>query len=503
MTTETVAALGNTPAAPSNPAGKRSDTTEIPGRVPRDRWGRPLIAVLDEAGCPTPNPTPGSVDRNDTPIPWVSVAYTRASTLGGVLEHQGGLAEWKARMAMLGLARRRDLAALVLAVESPNSPAGKKELGTLYKRALEAAESNAAADLGTAFHAFAQRRNENRVVPDLGPDQPMMDAYAAIVDQFEIHGVEQFVVCHDLLTAGTYDIRASPRGFLVAPDGAVIGPDDVIVIDIKTSRTDDYFGVKFAVQQCVYGLGEAYDPATGLRTPLGTRTDWALILHVPSGGTTATLHWVDLRAGLEVARLANRVLNIRKRRDLVTAAAAPNEVPVYATAEEASVAAGLVPDRTAEQQAAALVELRSADTTGDIDAVRARVGDSWSPELEEVANTRVGRLAIRSGAVVVPPVAPDLGPSLQRRQLLRAIGEAITRGQLAQIHGRAGPLWDDECTAAAHDRMGQILVVEALRAASTTDELVELYRRGSAAGAWTGEMTREAGLRAAELRGAS
>ena len=96
--------------------------------IPRDRYGRPLITPAD-GGKP--------------------VAYTRISTLAKALDDGSALANWKCRMTAIGLAKRPDLVSKTLAVADD-----KKEMGKVVTSAMEAAEADRAANIGTALHKF-------------------------------------------------------------------------------------------------------------------------------------------------------------------------------------------------------------------------------------------------------------------------------------------------------------------------------------------------------------
>src|SRR6478609_1525093 len=95
---------------PSNPAGRRRG--DVPAEIDRDRWGRPLIPQPDGRKLP----------------------YTRASSLGGVLEDQYGLGRWRARQVAWGLSRRADLHLAVQAVRTPDAFGDKDKLDKLAEQ---------------------------------------------------------------------------------------------------------------------------------------------------------------------------------------------------------------------------------------------------------------------------------------------------------------------------------------------------------------------------------
>ena len=295
--------LENASASPRNPTHRAAG--DVPDEIPRDRWGRPKIQAPD-----------GSYVE----------PYTRASTLGGALEDQTNLGEWKKRVVAYGLARRRDLILAAASVETWDAPDDKKRLADIAEQAMQSAEAGAAATIGTALHALTDRLDRGLEIPDVGEDRYALQAYSATMRHFTVHAIEQFVVCDPLKSAGTADRVLSPKGIMFAPDGTRITPDDRLIDDTKTSSTADYFGIKFCVQEAVYAHGVPYAHGTGRYDwpdGIAPRTDWGLIMHVPSGGSSAQLYWVNLRIGWELAELAVEVREWRKRKDLVVPAQLP------------------------------------------------------------------------------------------------------------------------------------------------------------------------------------
>jgi len=266
--------------------------------IKRDRWGRPLIKP---AGGGKP------------------IGYTRASSLGGALEDNYGLTLWKQRMTAVGVASRRDL---VLAANSHRED--KDKLNEIVTQAMEAAASSARASIGTSMHNYAEivdRGQDPGYIPaEFAAD---LAAYRALTEpRFEHLAIERFCVCDDLQVAGTPDRVSRLRTPMRAPDGTDLPAGDVVITDEKTSGSMGFGAIKFAVQLAVYAHADAYDPATGDRTPWPgpPRTDWALIVWCPAGEGTAQLYWVNIAQGWELARLSIDVRNHRKRKDLLVAA---------------------------------------------------------------------------------------------------------------------------------------------------------------------------------------
>lgn len=266
--------------------------------IKRDRWGRPLITPTT-GGKPT--------------------GYTRASSLGSSLEDNYGLTLWKQRMTAVGVASRNDL---VLAANADHED--KDKLNKVVQQAMDAAASSARASIGSSMHTYAEqvdRGNDPGYIPaEFAAD---LAAYRALTEPaFEHLAIEQFCVCDELKVAGTPDRVSRLRHTMTAPDGTELAAGDVVITDEKTSGSMNFGGIKFAVQLAVYAHGQAYDPATGARSPWPgpPRTDWGVIVHCPAGEGVASLYWVNITAGWELARLSVDVRRHRTRKDLVVQA---------------------------------------------------------------------------------------------------------------------------------------------------------------------------------------
>jgi hypothetical protein len=219
----------------------------------------------------------------------------------------------------------------------------KDELYEIVDKAQAFAESDQAANHGTALHSVFRRIAEGETLEHLvglgaidEEDVPACEAFRDAITRFVVVFAERRVVCDEAQTAGKYDIIVSPRRPMPVTDKAgkvvaVIMPGDMICVDNKTSSSADYFGEKFTVQLWTYANGRDYDQETGERTEVGVRKDWALILHIPSNapeGTVATWHWVDLSIGEHLVKVARSVLEGRKLgKAAITVADLDAEIP--------------------------------------------------------------------------------------------------------------------------------------------------------------------------------
>ena len=251
----------------------------------RDRFGRPLIVP------------PGG----GKPIP-----YTRCTTYVGVLEDTFNLSRWQMRMVAQGLAARPDLmlAVSALPLNGDMTREHKAELNRLCEQAMEAASAHAAATVGTALHALAERHDRGEKLGPI-PDQyrPDIEAYKTATAHLEMVQIETFGVHDQLRVGGTWDR-------IVKVDG------QHYIADIKTGSIEWGIG-KIAMQLSVYSRCQAYNPDTGQRTPLpGVHQGRALVIHLPAGKGAAELVWVDIAAGWEAVDLARQVREWRARKNL-------------------------------------------------------------------------------------------------------------------------------------------------------------------------------------------
>jgi hypothetical protein len=292
---------------PSGPIPAEWVRVEIPGDIPRDGRGRPQIRRLLEDG------------RED---PTTLVTYTRASSLGERLEDAFGLGIWTQRMIVWGVAHDialRSRAQAVPTYDDKERPGDKRELRAIAEEALVICRAKTGADRGTAAHHLGELWDDGADLGHLDDDLAAWVArYAELMAGFTVHAREGFVVCDELKAAGSYDRLVSPKWPMTAPDGTVITPEDVLVDDLKTNAEAKKFGPTYAVQQPTYANGTPYThehgrgawPTPGGRAP---RTDWSLILHIPvESPEDGAWWWVNLTAGMELARIAAKVGELRR-----------------------------------------------------------------------------------------------------------------------------------------------------------------------------------------------
>lgn len=321
----------------------------------RDRWGRYIITPRD-----------GGKARG----------YTRATTIAEVLDDRYNLELWKMRQVAVGLSRRSDLLALVAADESD-----KKAVNAACKEAMDAAESGAAANTGTALHRILERVDTGELTVDSVPEMftDVVGRYRSALDaagvRVEADACEQVHVLEGL----TEPIAG------MADNHVLIGGRRYIA-DKKTGAGLDYGAGGFAVQLAIYAHATSiYDYATDTHRDMPeVDTERGLIIHVPAAGGPVTLHWIDIAAGWEALQRALWARTWRKRSDLLSdyerpADHAPARIEPVGIATEPKVApegAMVDPERISELRRRAKSDVKVSATLARwaLDAERARTG---------------------------------------------------------------------------------------------------------------------------------
>lgn len=238
--------------------------------IPRDRWGRPLI-VPAEGGKPVP--------------------YTRVSTLAKALDDKTALTKWKQRQTVIGLSGRPDLVSVAAACKGDD-----RKLDEIVETAMTVAESERAANIGTALHALSEQVDAGCEIDAL-PEQFRADlaAYRAALAGIEILAAEMFVVADEVQAAGTFD------RLVRLPDGRVV------VADLKTGRHEPKYPHGATQQIAVYSRGHLYDPEkhrVGHLPSLGIDQEAGLLIWMPAGQGVCELFLLDLTVGWGLAQVS-------------------------------------------------------------------------------------------------------------------------------------------------------------------------------------------------------
>lgn len=286
--------------------------TTVSAELPRDRWGRPLIAP-PEGGDP--------------------VAYMRVTTFVKCLDDTYHLERWKMRMVLAGAAARRDLVLATIALKDIESPQDKRTINALAEKAIEAAKGTAAATTGTALHSLTEKIDAGEDLGNNVPEEYLadLDAYRdAVRFMGRVVAMEGFCIVDDLRVGGSYDrifeftvesldLFESESGHRLAyPDGTEVVPGDTIIGDLKTGKSIDFGIGAIAMQLATYANAVDYDHALGARRPHAVNNrKWAVVIHLPAGKGRAELVWVDIEAGWKtVVEVAPLVHAWRKKKDL-------------------------------------------------------------------------------------------------------------------------------------------------------------------------------------------
>lgn len=238
-------------------------------------------------------------------IPRNGEKFTRCTTYASTLDDRFSLERWQQRMVGTGLVLRPDLFALWAA-----NLDDKDQLNDLCEQSIEAAKGHAGANVGTALHTFAEKVDlgEDIVIPspwdaDIAAYTKTLEANGVRVDPQLMEGI---VVCRDLQVAGRFDRIVTIDGY-----------PQPLIADLKTGSIDHSL-TTIAIQLAIYAnADEVYDPETDELSPM-PRVDLnqALIIHLPAGQATCTLHLVDIKAGWQAAQMCKQVRGWRRTSDL-------------------------------------------------------------------------------------------------------------------------------------------------------------------------------------------
>ena len=249
----------------------------------RDQYGRYLL----------PHPETG-----------VEQAWTRATTIASTLSDRYALEQWAQRNIIHGIGLRPDLYALAAASKSDD----KELLGKIAQQASEAAAASSSANLGTALHNLTERIDGGEILDVPSEWRADVDAYCQTLADNSVKiipgHIEGVVVVPQIGAAGTFDR-------LVEVDG------QRMVADLKTGANAITYGTaEIAIQLAIYArgthlwTGDGYEPM-----PDDLDQDQALIIHLPVGTGTCTLHLVDISIGWFGVELALQVRDWRNRTD--------------------------------------------------------------------------------------------------------------------------------------------------------------------------------------------
>lgn len=257
--------------------------------VPRDRFGRPQIVGPDGK----------------------KKYYTRVSTMAKTLEDTYTLGQWQQRQVIRGMALKPALLDRAITAVTVGDAKGEDPKAALAEIADEAhviAGSSDGAEYGTAVHSWTDYADFHdpdvtKIPADMRAD---VAAYRLALEEAKIIPLEAetFVVCDELMCAGTFD-----RLYRLQDGAVVIG-------DLKTGGWGAQYGTQsWAIQLGIYAHGERY-MMTKEREPLHPDFDptRGLLVTAPARTGSCSLHELDLNAGWEAAQVAFWVRKYRKQK---------------------------------------------------------------------------------------------------------------------------------------------------------------------------------------------
>ena len=247
------------------------------------------------------------------------------------LDDKSGLLNWKASMAMVGMAKSRPIqarmAALVARTENDAYRENKTALKDLVESATQIAQAQGRADLGTAMHEFTELMDAGTLdwayVPEAlkGP----LDAYAETSKKYRTLDSEVFISVDkgSIRGAGSLD--------------RLIEHDEygVVVADIKTGTDEPRYPLGCTTQVAIYARGLRYRDArfpgapefldgtpnkdgTAWRKPLHPDINESdgILIHLPlekvDGKYRCDLYHLNLEKGWDSLLLGHKVQTARR-----------------------------------------------------------------------------------------------------------------------------------------------------------------------------------------------
>lgn len=245
-------------------------------------------------------------------------AYSRATTVVGALKDLNGLLAWKQRMTAVGLAKRPELADVVLEVNDAIDLAGqdwkqakpiKEEMTRVIEQLTHAAGADRGSLAGTEAHTLSEWADAGRLieVEHLATREQLddLDAYARCMNDARIERpveyIERIVINEVIGSAGTFD------RLLRLSDGRLV------VGDLKSQQNLDFGFLEIACQLAQYAYAEWMVEGDHLvAMPAELDRSMGIVMHAPVGAGTCELYEVDLEVGWQAAMCARDVRQFRK-----------------------------------------------------------------------------------------------------------------------------------------------------------------------------------------------
>ena len=294
------------------------------GSVSRDDEGRPrLLAQCWLCDGEGRRPSPTGIEGRTVKCQGCKgegireKTYRRVTSYIDVLDDKRNVQAWSERMVLLGIAEDTGFLTGVLDID-PATKEGRDLLNRRAEAAKDLGGANRKSDQGTHLHNLSERVDLHDALPEGLPDADVLDmrAYAlATHGLFGIRHMEELVVNEQLGVAGTPDRVSQWVGpyTLIAPDGSIIGPDELLITDLKTGRVD-FGALKMAMQLSIYSRSDLNVKGSAVRLPMeNVNQRWGIIMHLAAGSGVCTLYWADLTLGWAAVQVAESVHAMRKR----------------------------------------------------------------------------------------------------------------------------------------------------------------------------------------------
>lgn len=253
--------------------------------------------------------------------------WQRVTNFIGAMDDSYALRVWREHRLTFGLGQRPGLVALAASLTL--EPEDGADLNNVIGRAMDAAGANEGADMGTALHTFTARLDRGELVKEHVPE-PYWADLNAYWTTMALRGVERPVEYIERTTCvtqynggivGTFDRLVRTAGRLCE----WCDPGTLHVADLKTGQKElEYGQLKAAMQLHCYALGadtRLWDTEYGWTMPGGHHEvcqHVGLLICLPVGSASCTLHRVDLETGRTGALLADQIHTFRRMAKPVT-----------------------------------------------------------------------------------------------------------------------------------------------------------------------------------------
>lgn len=241
--------------------------------------------------------------------------YPRATSIASTLDDTYNLSRWTrretVRHVLTAAGAAGESARLFAGLQDALAAGDKSAVDSVLDALDDLGGGKDAAELGTAVHAWLEAVDIGQILPADVPSQfqPYVANYRTVLARYGLTPVPDYaerVVLNDSgeeTIAGTLD-----RIYRVEATG------ELVLGDVKTSKSLEYGYLKHAVQLAIYGHASwmLTTDGTGWEPMPTINRDYAVILHVPSDQPErAEAVTMDLAYGLASAAVS---LDVRRRR---------------------------------------------------------------------------------------------------------------------------------------------------------------------------------------------